>query len=58
MKIIQFTIPVAKDNSIIVQEDKLPYFYNHLHRHNETQITWIIKGQGTLITGSSMQRFQ
>src|ERR1044072_371271 len=42
----------------MVQEDKLPHFYNHLHRHNETQITWIIKGEGTLIAGTSMQRFQ
>src|SRR6185295_1021499 len=58
MKIIQFTIPVAKEHSIIVQEDNLPFFYNHLHRHNETQITWIIKGEGTLIAGSCMQRFK
>lgn len=39
MKIIQFTIPVAKDHAVIVQEDIVPHFYNHLHRHNETQIT-------------------
>ena len=58
MKVVQFTIPVAKEHSIIVQEDRLPFFYNHLHRHNETQITWIIKGEGTLIAGSSMQRFR
>lgn len=58
MKIIQFTIPVAREHSIIVQDDKLPYFYNHLHRHNEMQITWIIKGEGTLIAGSCMQRFK
>jgi len=58
MKIVQFTIPVARENSIIVQEDTLPYFYNHLHRHKELQITWIIKGEGTLIAGSCMQRFQ
>lgn len=58
MKIIQFTIPVAREHSIIVQEDKLPHFYNHLHRHNETQITWIVKGEGTLIAGSCMQRFK
>jgi len=58
MKIIQFTIPVTKEYSIIVQEDKLPYFYNHLHRHSEIQITWIIKGEGTLIAGSCMQGFK
>lgn len=43
MKVVQFTIPVAKDNSVVIQEDKMPFFYNHLHRHNETQITWIIQ---------------
>lgn len=58
MKVIQFTIPVAMQNSIVVQEDKLPHFYNHLHRHNETQITWIMKGDGTLIAGNYMQRFK
>jgi AraC-like DNA-binding protein len=58
MKVIQFTIPVAIENSIVVQEEKLPFFYNHLHRHNETQVTWILKGEGTLIAGNYMQRFK
>lgn len=58
MRVIQFTIPVAMENSIVVQEDIQPYFYNHLHRHNETQITWILKGEGTLIAGNYMQRFK
>ena len=58
MKVVQFTIPVSQEHSIMVQEDKMPYFYNHLHRHNETQITWILKGEGTLIAGTCMKRFQ
>lgn len=58
MRVIQFTIPVARENSVIVQEDIMPYFYNHLHRHNETQITWIVKGEGTLIAGNYMQPFK
>ncbi len=58
MKIVQFTIPVEINNSIHLQEDKLPHFYEHLHRHNETQITWVISGEGTLIAGNTMQRFQ
>ncbi len=58
MKVVQFTIPVAKENTVIVQEEVLPHFYNHLHRHNETQITWIVKGQGTLIAGDYMQTFK
>ena len=57
MKVIQFTIPVAAGNSIHVQEDLLPHFYEHLHRHNETQLTWVIQGEGTLVTGNHMQRF-
>jgi YesN/AraC family two-component response regulator len=57
MKVIQFTIPVARDHSIHLQEDKLPYFYEHLHRHHETQITWVVKGEGTLIAGNVMQPF-
>lgn len=58
MKVIQFTIPVAKDKSIHVQEDLLPHFYEHLHRHHEIQITWVIKGNGTLIAGNYMQPFE
>ena len=58
MRIIQFTIPVARENSVVVQEDRMPHFYNHLHRHNETQITWILKGEGTLIAGNYMQQFK
>ncbi len=58
MRVIQFTIPVARENSVVVQEDRMPHFYNHLHRHNETQITWILQGEGTLIAGNYMQQFK
>jgi AraC-like DNA-binding protein len=57
MKIIQFTIPVAQDKSIHVQEDNLPHFYEHLHRHHEIQITWVISGEGTLVAGNNMLPF-
>jgi YesN/AraC family two-component response regulator len=58
LKVVQFTIPVAKENTVVVQEDILPYFYQHLHRHTEIQISWIVKGKGTLIAGNYMQPFQ
>ncbi len=58
MKIVQFTIPVEIDNSIHLQEDRLAHFYDHLHRHTETQITWVINGEGTLIAGNAMHRFE
>ncbi|HLP37247.1 AraC family transcriptional regulator [Lacibacter sp.] len=57
MKIVQFTIPVAGDSSIVVQHEVLPHFYVHLHRHQEIQITWIKEGTGTLIAGNYMQPF-
>jgi AraC-like DNA-binding protein/quercetin dioxygenase-like cupin family protein len=57
MKVLPFTIPVPHDHSIIVQEEVLPHFYTHLHRHAEVQITWILKGEGTLLAGNSMHAF-
>lgn len=58
MKVIQFTVPKTSDNSVIVQEDRLPFFYNYLHRHKDIQIVLIIKGEGTLVAGNYMQRFK
>lgn len=58
MKVLEFTLPVAANNSIITKEEKLPQFYPHLHRHNEIQLKWIIEGEGTLIAGNSMHQFR
>lgn len=58
MKVLQFTIPVAHVKNIIAQQDELPYFYPHLHRHKEAQVTWILAGEGTLIAGNNMHAFQ
>ena len=57
MKVLQFTIPVAYDRSFIVQKDVLPHFYPHLHRHTEVQLTWVQKGEGTLIVENNMHTF-
>lgn len=58
MKVLQFTIPVSHDKNIIVQKEQLPFFYPHLHRHDEIQLTWVVKGTGTLIAENSMQTFR
>lgn len=58
MKVIRFTVPKTLDNSVIVQEDNLPFFYNYFHKHKEIQIALIIKGEGTLVIGNYMQRFK
>lgn len=58
MKVLQFTLPVAHENSVIVQEDVMPYFYPYLHRHHEAQLMWIQEGEGTLLAGTTMHSFK
>ncbi|OOQ60188.1 AraC family transcriptional regulator [Mucilaginibacter pedocola] len=57
MKVLPFTIPVPHGQTIIVQEELLPHFYPHLHRHAEIQVTWVQEGEGTLLAGNSMHPF-
>ncbi|WP_207531730.1 AraC family transcriptional regulator [Desertivirga arenae] len=57
MKVLPFTIPVPFDRTVIIQDEKLPYFYSHLHRHEEIQVTWVQEGEGTLIAGNNMHMF-
>jgi AraC-like DNA-binding protein len=56
--VLQFTIPVPLDKSIIVQKDVLPFFYPHLHRHHEIQMSWIQQGEGTLVADNNMHAFR
>jgi AraC-like DNA-binding protein len=58
MKILEFTLPVSDNRSIIVKEERLQHFYPHLHRHHEVQLTWVIDGEGTLVADNSMHSFQ
>ncbi|WP_343693024.1 AraC family transcriptional regulator [Chitinophaga sp.] len=58
MKVLQFTIPVPLDKSIIVQKDVMPFFYPHLHRHQEIQMSWIQQGEGTLVADNNMHAFR
>ncbi|NCI49436.1 AraC family transcriptional regulator [Sediminibacterium roseum] len=57
MKVLQFTIPVAGNKNIILRHEVLPHFYPHLHRHDEIQLTWIKKGEGTLVVDNNMHPF-
>jgi AraC-like DNA-binding protein len=57
MKILQFTIPVAENKTIILKEELMPAFYPHLHRHHEVQLSWVIKGAGTLVADNDMCGF-
>lgn len=57
MKVLQFTIPVQHDKTIVTRIDRLPHFYPYLHRHKEMQITWIQHGDGTLVADNNMHVF-
>lgn len=57
MKVLQFTIPVAHDKSVIFEDVRLLHFYPYLHRHEEAQLTWIEQGEGTLVVGNNMHDF-
>lgn len=57
MNVLQFTIPVPGDQNIIIKDETGAFFYPHLHRHDEIQLTWIIKGEGTLVVNNGMYNF-
>jgi AraC-like DNA-binding protein len=57
MKVIPFSVPKTSKEAFRLQVDKLPYLYDKLHQHPETQIMLIEKGEGTLIAGDYVGRF-
>lgn len=57
MKVIPFSVPKITREAFRLQVDILPYLYDQLHQHPETQIMYIEKGEGTLIAGDYVGRF-
>ena len=58
MKVLPFKIPKPEDGALVYQEDKEPIFYNQLHQHEEIQVSLILKGEGTLIVGDSINEYK
>ncbi|OOG71765.1 AraC family transcriptional regulator [Flavobacterium sp. A45] len=58
MKVFPFKITKTGAESIIYQEDRELMFYNKLHQHEETQISYIEKGEGTLLVGDTITQYQ
>ncbi|MGN0021176.1 MAG: AraC family transcriptional regulator [Sphingobacterium hotanense] len=54
---IEFTAPASGVGSFYVQEDLRSNFYNHYHRHKEFQISYILKGSGSMLIGNLIQPF-
>lgn len=57
MKVVPFVIPKTEHDSLIYQEDIGSALYEKLHQHKEIQISYVVKGEGTLIVGNSITTF-
>lgn len=57
MKIVPFKIPKTKDETIIYQRDKAFVLFDKLHHHEEIQISYIEKGEGSLIVGDTISAY-
>jgi AraC-like DNA-binding protein len=57
LKIREYKIPKAERQFLRVKEEYLPWFYDHLHLHQELQLMWIIQGEGSFMMGDNIGRF-
>jgi AraC-like DNA-binding protein len=57
-KVVAFNVPQTEQEVVRVQVDTVPHFYDQLHQHPEIQIMLIQAGEGTLIAGDYVGRFQ
>jgi len=58
MKVLPFEIPKTKNLGLIYQEDRGEFFYDKLHQHEEIQLCYVVKGEGTLIVGDSISEYK
>ena len=58
MRVLPFKIPKPELDALVYQEDIESFFYDKLHQHEEIQISYIIKGEGTLIVGDTINYYK
>ncbi|MFL0352169.1 AraC family transcriptional regulator [Xanthomarina sp. GH4-25] len=58
MKVLPFKIPKPESAALVYQEDLVPFFYDKLHQHEEIQLSYIVKGEGTLIVGDTINYYK
>lgn len=58
MKVLPFKIPKPEHDALIYQEDIGSLFYDQLHQHEEIQLSYVIKGEGKLIVGDTINFYK
>lgn len=58
MKVLPFKIPKPEYHALVYQEDRESIFYDKYHQHEEIQISYIKKGEGTLIVGDTINDYE
>lgn len=58
MKVFPFKIPKSSEEAFIYQEDREFIFYDKYHQHEEIQISYIKKGEGTVLVGDMISEYQ
>lgn len=58
MKVYPFHITKQPEQNLLLQHDKGVAFYDKLHQHEEIQLSFVVKGNGTLIVGNSVHTYQ
>ncbi|KPM33203.1 DNA-binding domain-containing protein, AraC-type [Croceitalea dokdonensis DOKDO 023] len=58
MKVYPFHITKQPEQNLLLQHDKGIAFYDKLHQHEEIQLSFVVKGNGTLIVGNSVHTYQ
>ncbi|MFD0863869.1 AraC family transcriptional regulator [Sungkyunkwania multivorans] len=58
MKVFPFKIPMTEGDTLIYQEDRVIRFYDKLHQHEEIQVSFIVRGEGSLIVADTINHFE
>lgn len=58
MKVLPFKIPKPEHDALVYQEDIGDLFYDKLHQHEEIQVSYIVKGEGKLIVGDTVNDYK
>jgi AraC-like DNA-binding protein len=57
MKVLPFVIPKPEKTGLVYQVDRVKVFYDKLHQHEEIQLSFIVKGSGTLVVGDTINNY-